>query len=93
MALWLVLIILTVLVTGGVWGSIILLGLFKMRAEKLQMPTQDPRFDELNEDHRQLEARLDRLEEEVGFFRELRMPEDPTQLPSPEKGGHGPKSP
>ena len=90
MELWIVLIILTVLVTAGVWGSIILSGLFKRRALKHQTPTDDPRIGELREDHHQLEARLERLEEEVSFFRELQQPENPTQLPSPEKGGPDP---
>lgn len=85
MELWIVLIILTVLVTSGVWGSIILSGLFKGRTLKLQTPTDDPRIGELREDHHQLEARLERLEEEVGFFRELQQPENPTQLPSPDR--------
>ena len=58
MELWLTLIILTVLVTAGFWGSIILSGLFKWRTRKLQTPTDDPRIDELREDHLQLEARL-----------------------------------
>ena len=90
MELWLTLIILTVLVTGGVWGSIILSGLFKGRTRKLQTPTDDPRIDELREDHHQLEARLEWLEGEVSFFRELQQPENPTQLPSPGKGGPEP---
>jgi hypothetical protein len=86
MELWLVLIVLTVLITGGVWGSIILSGLFKGRALKLQVPRDDPRIDDLIEENQQLEARLARLEEEVGFFRELQQPETPTQLPNPERG-------
>ena len=92
MELWIVFIILTVLVTGGVWGSIILTGLFKLRRDKLLTHTSDPRIDELNEDHLQLEARLQRLEEEVSFFRELQRPEDPTQLPNPEGGRDGPEA-
>ncbi|NNM05745.1 MAG: hypothetical protein HKO65_11715 [Gemmatimonadetes bacterium] len=87
MELWIVLIILTVLVTGGVWGSIILSGLFKGRELKLQAPADDPRLAELSEDHHQFEARLARLEEEVSFFRELQRPEKPTQLPNPEEDG------
>jgi hypothetical protein len=90
MELWIVLIILTVLVTTGVWGSIILSGLFKRHTLKLQTPTNDPRIGELRENHHQLEARLERLEEEVSFFRELQQPGSPTQLPSPEKGGSEP---
>ncbi|NNM05335.1 MAG: hypothetical protein HKO65_09545 [Gemmatimonadetes bacterium] len=88
MPLWITLIILTVLFTGGVWGSIILFGLFKNRALKLQASSgDDPRIDELREDHHQLEARLQRLEEEIGFFRELQKPEDPTRLPKPGESG------
>ncbi len=87
MELWIVLIILTVLITGGVWGSIILNGLFKGRALKLQAPSADPRIDELMADNQQLEARLERLEEEISFFRELKKPDTPDQLPNPGTGG------
>ncbi len=90
MPLWLTLVILTMLVSAGVWGSIILSGLFKGRTLKLQTPPDDPRIDELREDHYQLEARLERLEGEVSFFRELQEPENPTQIPSPGKGGPEP---
>ena len=76
-------VILTVLVISGVWGSIILSGLFKRRAMKLEAHPDAPRFEELREDHNQLEARLERLEEELSFFRELHGPETPTQLPRP----------
>ena len=92
MEMWIVLIILTGLGIVGVWGSIILSTVFKRRADRLQTPTDDLRFGELREDHDQLEARLERLEEEVSFFRELRRPEIPTQLPSPDKGDPEPKT-
>jgi len=92
MELWLVLIVLTVLVTGGVWGSIILSGLFKRRTNRLLTPTDDPRIDQLEENHHRLEDQLARLEEEISFLRELRKPEIPTQLPSPEKGDPEPKT-
>jgi len=92
MELWLTIIVLTVLVIGGVWGSIILSGLFKRRTNKLLTPTDDPRIDQLEEDHHRLEAQLARLEEEISFFRELQKPEIPTQLPSPEKGDPEPKT-
>ena len=91
MELWLTLIVLTGLVTGGVWGSIILSGLFKGRTLKLQTPPDDPRIDQLEEDHHRLEAQVERLEEEISFFRELQQPENPTQLPSPDKGDPEPK--
>lgn len=90
MELWLIALVLTVIVTGGVWGAIILSGLFKMRANKLATPADDPRIGQLEEDHLRLEAQVARLEEEVSFFRELRKPEAPTQLPGPEADDSGP---
>lgn len=86
MELWLIALVLTVIVTGGVWGAIILSGLFKMRASKLAAPADDPRIGQLEEDHLRLEAQVARLEEEIGFFRELQKPSAPTQLPGPDKG-------
>ena len=78
MELWIVFIILTAMIVGGVWGSIILSGLFKKRS--LKSPPDDPRFEVLREENQQLEVRLERLEEEVGFIRELQKPEAPPQL-------------
>jgi len=91
MELWLVLIVLTVLVIAGVWGSILLSGLLKRRTHKLLTPPDDPRIDQLEEDHHRLEAQVERLEEEISFFRELQQPEIRTQLPSPDKGDPEPK--
>jgi len=91
MELWLIALVLTVIVTGGVWGAIILSGLFKMRANKLAAPADDPRIGQLEEDHLRLEAQVARLEEEIGFFRELRKPETQAQLPGPGDDS-GPKS-
>ena len=92
MELWLISLVLTVLVIGGVWGSIILLGLFKGRTNKRLTPIDNPRIDQLEEDHLRLEAQVARLEEEIGFFRELKRPEIPTQLPGPERGNPEPKT-
>jgi hypothetical protein len=88
------LVVLTVLVMSGVWGSIIIVGLLKRNALKLKLKAHpdDPRIDELQEDHHQLEARLERLEEELSFFRELQRPESPTQLPRSDSGGSEAKS-
>jgi hypothetical protein len=91
MELWLIALVLTVIVTGGVWGAIILSGLFKMRASKLAAPADDPRIGQLEEDHLRLEAQVARLEEEIGFFRELQKPAAPTQLPGPDKGDPEPE--
>ena len=83
MELWIVFIILTAMIVGGVWGSIILSGLFKKR--NLKSPPDDPRFEVLREENQQIEARLERLEEEIGFFRELQKPENLPQLTSSEE--------
>lgn len=74
----------TALVVGGVWGSVVLSGLMRRRAIKLESGAEDPRMGELEEGHRLLEVRLEQLEEEVSFLRELRRPESPPQLDSPE---------
>jgi len=79
MELWLTLIVLTSLIISGVWGSIILSGLFKRR--ELKNTPDDPRFEELQEENHQIEARIGRLEEEIGFLTELQRPEAPPQLP------------
>ena len=85
MELWLVSIVLTALIIGGVWGSIILSGLFKKRS--LMSLPEDPRFEVLREENQQLEARLERLEEEIGFIRELQKPEAPPLLNRSEETG------
>ena len=79
------LVVLTVLIISGVWGSIIIAGIFKRHPPKLKTRPDDPRFDVLQEEHHQLEARFDRLEEEIGFLRELHKPEAPIQLPRPDQ--------
>ena len=75
----------TILVIGGVWGLAIVQGLMKQRALKLERRGEDPRIGEIQEGHRLLEARVEQLEEEVGFFRELHRPDAPPQLSSPEE--------
>ena len=77
-------VVFSVLITGGVWGSLVLAALLKRFSRKLESHPDDPRFEELREDTHQLEARLERLEEEVIFFRELHKPESPVQLRSPD---------
>ena len=85
-------VVFTVLVISGVWGSIIISGLLKRHAAKLDPGRTDPRVDELQEDHQLLEARVERLEEELSFFRELQKPETPTGLPAPDREAAEPKS-
>ena len=79
-------IVVIVLVIGGVWGSLIISALLKRRSARLESSPNDPRIEELQEDHRLLEARFEQLEEEVGFLRELHKPESPAQLRSPDSG-------
>jgi len=77
-------IVVTVLtVVGGVLASVILSGLMKRWVTKLQPTSEGPRIEQLQESYRLLEARLEQLEEEVSFFRELHRPESPPQLNSP----------
>ena len=75
------LVVLTVLVISGVWGSMIIAGLLKRSTAKLESGPKDPRIDELQEDHHLLEARIERLEEELNFLRELHNPDTSTGLP------------
>jgi len=83
-ALLFVLIVFVTLATiGGAWGWVLLSGWMKRRAIKLESETEDPRVGEIQESHRLLEARVEQLEEEVSFFRELHRPDSPPQLSSP----------
>ena len=77
-------IVFIVLITGGIWGSMVLAALLKRLSPKLESRADDPLIEELRQDTHQLEARLDRVEEELSFFRELHEPESPVQLPSPD---------
>ena len=71
---------------GGVWGTNILLSLLKRRNLRLESSTTDPRIEEIQADHRLLLERFERLEEEIGFFRELHGSPSSTQLPPPDDG-------
>lgn len=75
-----ILLLLILVVFGGIWGSLILVAVLK----RFVLPAEtvvDPRIEDLLEDSRQLQTRLERLEEEVGFLRELRGPPPATPLP------------
>jgi len=80
-------VVILVVVIGGVWGWTIISELMKARTLRLQTPPVDPRMGELLEDYRRLEGRLEKLEEEVDFFRELRAPEDRRRLPASDDDG------
>ncbi len=56
-----------------------LMGLSRFQRRSLPSP-DDSLFQEIHEDTYQLEARLERAQEELGFFRELHGPESPDEL-------------
>ncbi len=56
-------------------------GISKFRRRTLPGP-DDPLFEEFREDTHLLEARLERAQEELGFFRELHGPESPELPPA-----------
>ncbi len=59
------------------------MGISRMQRRALPGP-DDQLFEEIHEDTYQLEARLERAQEELGFFRELHGPESSEELKSPE---------
>ena len=64
----------------GIWGSMILGTILKRSLKRLESNSDQPSFEELREATQQLEARLQQVEEELTFFRELNGPEPPAQL-------------
>ena len=81
--------IILIITIGGVWGTVILRGLMERRTLELRSGPDDGRLEELLEGYRQVEARLEHLEEEVGFYRELQEPKNPGRLPSGDPGASG----
>lgn len=77
-------VIIIVVVTGGAWGYAIISSLMERRNLELRSGEADPRVEELQVDFGQLEQRLQRLEEEVGFFRELYPSDPPRELLPPD---------
>ena len=59
-------------------------GLSRMQRRSLPSPDHQL-FEEIHEDTYELEARLERAQEELGFFRELHGPESPGKLGSPKE--------
>lgn len=72
-------VVIVALVIGGVWGGVVINELMKARTLKLQSKS-DPRVDELLEDQRLLEGRVEQMEEELDFFRRLHDPTEPSRL-------------
>ena len=67
-------------VFGGIWGTMGLRAVLRRKSGSEAGSADDPRF-AAAEDMRLLEARLEQMEEEVAFLRELRTPVDRTSLP------------
>lgn len=74
------------IVFSAVWGSIFLAHLLKRSSETLDSAGGDPRLTRLQEETDQLERRLAIVEDELGFFKELRAPDGPPSLPAPDAG-------
>ena len=68
-----------VLAFGGVWGTMILRAILGRRTKHLPEAPGDPRLGEVLDD-----TRLDQVEEELAFLRELRRPDAPHELTSSE---------
>ena len=68
---------------GGIWGTIVISGLMKRRSNVLA-PQDDARLKQLLSEQEQMDARLGKLEDEVAFLRELKNPDAPARLKSPE---------
>lgn len=74
------------LIFGGAWVSMVLATVLKRFSKRLDSNPSDIRFEELVDDARRLERRLEQVEEELGFLRELHRPKAPRELSSPEGG-------
>jgi hypothetical protein len=72
------------LIFTGVWGSMIVSALVKRLSISTESRPDDLEIQGMREEQHLLEARVERLEEDLGFFRELYRGESPTRLPSPE---------
>lgn len=71
---------LVVLVIGGVWGTLIIRNVLEQRSARVGRTVEAARLEDVLEECQQLEVRLGRLEEEVGFLRELRAPRPSGQI-------------
>ena len=68
-------------VFGGIWGTMGLRAVLRRKSGPEAGSADDPRFAAAAEDRRILEARLEQMEQEVAFLRELRTPVDRASLP------------
>lgn len=71
------------------WGSAFAALHFRRQAKRLDQSVDHEVLVRLLEDTDDLATRLSRVEEELGFLRELRAPPDPGRLNPPEDRGTG----
>ena len=65
----------------AVWGSAFMLAWIKRFSRKIESGSDDPLLAAFREETDQLRDRLSRLEDEVGFFKELHAPDEDPRLP------------
>lgn len=63
------------------WGSAILLPYVRRNSRKLEGPLDNEVLARLLEDVDQISTRLNRVEEEMDFFKDLKSPREPGSLP------------
>ena len=68
------------------WGSAFLLPLLRQRFKKMDQSMDHEVLARVLEDVDQLSTRLNHVEEELDFFKDLNAPEKQGQLPSPDEG-------
>jgi len=73
------------IIFSAVWGSIFLGAYVKRLYGDRDSRPDDLFFAGLREETQQFESRLDRIEEELAFFRELNRPDSAPQLRPPEE--------
>lgn len=71
---------LLMLVFAGVWGSIFLHQHWQLTNRQIDGTPDDPRLTALQEAQELLEQRLELVEEELTFYRELHAPKEPDRL-------------
>ena len=78
------------IIFGAGWGSAFLLPYVRRHSQRLDRTVDHEIIARLLEDTDQLSARLNRVEEELDFFKDLNAPEDQGRL-APPAGEEGPE--
>jgi hypothetical protein len=83
------------IIFSAMWGSVVLATLLKERHRKLDARLEsqlgsglgDGELAEIHEELVRLSARMERMEDDVGFFTELNRPNQPAQLTEADRPG------